>query len=955
MFQIRGWVGKVCCYVLPAVLASFSVANGIAQRESGLDEGFRHPPATSRPWVFWMWLRVQTNREAIAADLEAMHAKGIEGAILYDSGVGGGMEADRRMVVDGKGYRQVSTRDFADAHFTSLPYPPMPSWQPASRELIRFASAEAARLGIKLVLTVGLASTSGPIELKDSQKRLIWSETQVGPGVVDAMLPTPHRGVAASRVAVTSMVPERAEVGEHPDSLHPVAVLALPDKTEVRLDDVIDISRHVDASGHLRWDAPAGRWRIFRFCYEPTRMTNAWGLYTDAMDAAALDRTWNVTIGKLLSEMTPEERRGLYGVEDDSWEAGASTWTARFADEFQSARGYSLARWLPVLAGVQIGTPTQSEEVRRDFYRTIADLIATNHYAHLAELARRNHLVSFSEAAGPNSAELDPEQNAAHIDIPMGEFWIPSQHRPTPERRFLAHDAASSAHMYGQRVIACESFTSVGPHWETTFFDLKNTADQGFTEGCNLNVIHNFSQSPSVTARPGYVYFAGTHYGRNTTWWNQTPAFNAYLGRASFLLQQGHFVADALYFRGDAIGQIEQMKRRLPAEGYDHDNINLDAFLHRLYVSHGILSLPDGMTYRLLVLPDSGTMSLPALRKLTSLVKAGAVVVGPRPTGLAGLPLSPADVSTFHTLISQLWKDDEQSIVSGHVFSGSPAEAVRLLHLHPDAIFSGVSSAGEIDWIHRRTQTADIYFVASRWDHPENVTATFRVEGRQPELWDPVTGEIRDAHAFAQHGGTTSLPLAFGPRGSIFVVFRKRIGSGASGPALSNSIELTPFATLRGPWHVHFDPRWGGPAETLFTSLQDWTHRDEPGIRFYSGSAMYSTDFAIRNSEQNVRRLYLDLGEVHEVADVRLNGRNLGTVWTHPARIDITSAVRTGSNHLEVTVTNLWPNRLIGDEALPSSERFTQTNAHKFGVNTPLYPSGLLGPVRLERSENAVQ
>ena len=398
----RNRVQWIICIAFVCLL----VPSGKAQRKGtvSLENGFRTPPATARPWVFWMWLRVQTSREAITPDLEAMHSKGIEGAILYDSGVGGGMEAAQRMVVGHKQYQQEPTHDFADAHFTAIPEPPLPSWQPKSRELVRFAAKEAARLGVKLVLTVGLAGTSGDIPLADGQQRLIWSETKVDGGEVNIPLATPKRAVPASLVSVVSMVPERTEVGEHTESLHPIAVLALPDQGPITQRDVVDVSSHVDQSGQLRWAAPKGKWRILRFSYEPTRMTNAWGLYTDAMSAQALDKTWEVTVGQLMKEMSPGERRGLYGIEDDSWEAGASTWTAKFAEEFQRRRGYDLRLWLPALAGVEIGSSDKTDGVRRDFYRTIADLIAENHYAHLAELARRNGLVSYSEAAGRRTA-----------------------------------------------------------------------------------------------------------------------------------------------------------------------------------------------------------------------------------------------------------------------------------------------------------------------------------------------------------------------------------------------------------------------------------------------------------------------------------------------------------------------------------------------------------------------
>jgi len=943
------------CLLLAAVaIASSEPSNAQVRAARSLDEGFRKPPSTARPWVFWMWLRVKTTHDAITADLEAMHRKGIEGAILYDSGVGGGMEADRRMVLGHKGYLQEPTHDFAGAHFTPIPEPPMPSWQPESRERMRFAAKEASRLGVKLAITVGLASTSGDIALEDGQQRLVWSETDVDGGVdADILLATPRRAVPASRVAVASMVPESSEAGLHPESLRPVAILAVPNEQHVSPTEVIDLSDRVDAAGRLHWTAPSGKWRVLRFCYEPTRMTNAWGLYTDAMSGQALDHTWDVTIGRIIHEMTAEERRGLYGVEDDSWEAGVSSWTRRFPEEFQRRRGYRIRSWLPALAGIDIGSAEDAQGLRRDYYRTIADLIAENHYGHLAELARRNGLVSFSEAAGPNSAELDPEQDFAHIDIPMGEYWAPSQHRPTPKRRFLMHDAASAGHVYGQRVIGCESLTSVGPHWEEALFELKNTADQGFTEGCNLNFIHNFSQSPSVTARPGYVYFAGTHYERGVTWWNQTPAFNAYLGRAAFMLQQGHFVADALYFCGDAIGQVEQLKQALPAIGYDHDNINLDALVRRLSVREGLLTLPDGMTYRMLVLPAEQRMAPEALQKIAALAEGGAVVIGARPTGVAGLRTDPQQQKRFDTLVSKLWDNSPaDQIQRGHVFAGEAEAALHMLGLSPDVAFQGVSKEGEMDWIHRRSGSVDLYYVTSRWDNAEKIDASFRVSGKQPELWNPVTGEIRDAHAFRQHDGVTTVPLALDPRGSVFVVFRRQIANRMSGPALTNELNTSLLLRLTGSWQVSFDPKRGGPATPrTFPELVDWTKLPESGIRFYSGSAIYRKQFSLASAPKPGEALFLHLGEVHEEAEVRLNGLKLGVVWTKPARVDISRAVKQGANDLEITVVNLWPNRLIGDAGLPVEQRFTQTNAQKFSSTTPLYPSGLLGPVVVEKAK----
>lgn len=527
--------------------------------------------------------------------------------------------------------------------------------------------------------------------------------------------------------------------------------------------------------------------------------------------------------------------------------------------------------------------------------------------------------------------------------------------------RFLLRNAANANHIYGNNVTFCESLTSLGPEWEESLFDLKPVADQGFCDGLNRLCIHNFSQSPSLTAKPGYVYVAGTHYEPGVTWWNETPAFNTYLSRCSFMLQQGKFVADALIYRGDNIGHGEQRKTMQPTlgEGYDHDNCNSEVLLTRTSVHDGRITLADGMSYRVLVLPPKQPMPFADLQQIAALVDAGATIVGPPPTSMSGMILNPHDQEQFDGLVTHLWGGmdgtnmTQKQVGAGHVFWGPSARQVLQQEgIPPDFEETGLSDTGTIDWIHRAGDGVDIYYVASRWQDPEKVDCTFRVSGKQPELWSPVTGEIRDATAFHQQNGRTVIPLEFGPCGSVFVVFRKPISPDASGPAASNYPATRVLTTLSGPWTVNFDPKWGGPAKVIFDELVDWTNRPEDGIKFYSGTAVYHKKFNLKTLPANGQRLILDLGELHEVASVRLNGVNLGVVWDKPARVDITGAVKKKNNKLEVTVVNLWPNRLKEDESLPKEKRLTETNMHKFTAASPLLPSGLVGPVSLLVAEH---
>lgn len=946
------WTGKTFAQVPQNINATSNIP------DQAMVSHFKNPPHSSRPWVFWMWLRVDADEKAITADLEEMHKKGIEGAILYESGTGyepSSMTAN--MVLEGKKYVIKPAAYLKDAAQLPLPQPIIKPWSGRVRELFRYAAKEANRIGIKFVLSVGLAGTSGPIDPEYGQQELIWSEKDIiGGREINEQLPEPSQNVIATHAPITaSSADYRKKVNKQPATVksefkkHEIAVLAVPDGPNAGVSQVINISDKLDDGGKLQWQAPAGKWKIMRFAYRPTGRHDVWGYFTDGMSAEALDTTWNTTVGKMLKEMSPDERKGLYGVEDDSWEGGETTWTKLFAQKFKELRGYDLTSWLPAIAGVTINDTSETDGVRRDYYRTIADLIATNHYGHLRELANKNGLVCYSEAAGPNTAQLDNLKNSNAVDMAMGEFWIPSVHRPSPERRFLLRNTATANHVYGKRVTACEAFTSVGPHWEESFFDLKNVADQAFCDGLNLVVFHNFSQSLVLNAKPNYVYFAGTHYSRNVTWWNETPAFNAYVGRCSYLLQQGLFVADALYYTGDGIGHGEQMKSTpaLPAAGYDHDNCNLDVLLHRVSVNNGRLVLPDGMSYKVLVLPNQPKIEYRALKKIAELVNAGAVVVGPKPNGLAGLVLNAGEKEKSVKIIEALWNQSAKR----HVINGkSVSEVLKSINLPPDFEYTGLSDAGEIDWIHRRVGNDDIYFVASRWDTPEKLEATFRISGKQPELWDPVTGDIRPVKAFTQSNGRTTIPLEFDPRGSVFVVFRSRIAASAKGTAKTNYPEYLTRQTLKGSWDLHFDPKWGGPAEITIDSLKDWTQFDDYNIKHYSGTATYNKTFSLSKAEAS-KKLYLDLGEVHEEAVVKLNGVELGVVWTKPARIDVSRAIHAGQNKLEIKVVNLWPNRLIGDEPLPQEKRFTLTNIHKFSKDSPLLPSGLIGPVKLEEAQ----
>lgn len=927
--------------LLPLVV-TLSAMTVAAEPSKILDQQFQAPPPQAKPWVFWVWMDVDIPQAAITRDLEQMKAKGIAGCILYDCGPGNEVWRNG-LVRDRKDYHSAPTDLYKGSYTIPVPGTLVSTWTPEWRKLVCFSAKEANRLGLDFVVSAGLANTSGPIPEEYREQKLVWTEIAVhGAQTFDGILPLP------------------LDQGKYYHLYQDVAVLAVPDNEGFSAGDVINLTSKIGTDGHLHWEVPDGNWKIIRFVQVPTEVKNIWGYFNDSMSAEAMDKTWAVTMAPLLAEMTPDERKALKGIEDDSWEGGKIGWTKLFAQEFKKRRGYDLIPYLPIIAGEKMADAGTRQGVQRDYALTISDLIADYHYAYLNKLAHDNGLTLYCEAAGPNYDQADLLKTSSRVDMAMAEFWMPSEHRPTMDSRFLLRNAANANHIYGHAVTLCESFTSLGQEWEESPFNMKPVADQAFCDGLNQLCIHNFGQSPSLTAKPGYVYCAGTQYNPGVTWWDESPAFNTYLGRCSFMLQQGKFVADALFYHGDNVGHGEQRKTIPPTlgEGYDHDNCNSEALLTRTAVHDGRIVLPDGMSYRVLVLPKSQPMPLADLKEVAALVKAGATIVGPPPTGVAGMILHSHDQKQFDNLVTLLWGGTDgtnitqKQVGAGHVFWGPTVrQLLQQEGMPPDFEEAGLSRSGTIDWIHRATHGTDIYYVASRWENPEKVDCTFRVSGKQPELWNPVTGEIRNATAFQQKDGRTVVPLEFGSYGSVFVVFRKDIPADVSGTAASNYPSTHLLTTLSGPWTVNFDPKWGGPEKVIFDELVDWTNRPESGIKFYSGTAIYRKKFDLNELPPKGQRLILDMGELHEVASVRVNGQDLGVVWMKPARVDITSAVTKGENDLEITVVNLWPNRLKEDESLPKEKRLTETNIHKFTDATPLLPSGLIGPVNLLEAE----
>ena len=963
----RWYAGGVLAAALLAPLVS-------APAPDALEAGFANPPAEARLRCYWWWLNGHTTRAAITRDLEEMKSKGYGGALLVDAG----------------GAEQQGNRP--------VPAGPMfgsPEW----RELFRHALAEADRLHLELSLQIQSGwNLGGPmVKPEQASKVLTWSRTTTaGPRAFRATLEQPPAkldfycdiAVLAYPLRHGAAMPKRSIRQLPIKSAAVEAGFSMPDgsrfledvtpeagEEDAALRDVRDVTSSLSADGVFTWSVPQGEWEILRIGYTAsgarisTSSGNWQGLAIDHMDRMAFETYWREVMDPLMQDARPYLGRTLRYLATDSWELGGTNWTGGFRDEFRRRRGYDPLPYLPVVAGRILENRESSNRFLNDLRRTVGDLILSQHYVVFAETAARYGLGLHPESGGPHGAPIDALETLGVSSFPQTEFWARSAtHRTTDADRFFVKEAASAAHTYGRTLVAGEGPTSIGPQWDESLWDnLKPSFDQAACEGLNRVVWHTFTSSPKEEGVPGQEYFAGTHLNPNVTWWNEAGAFLGYINRTQFLLQQGLPVADVVYYYGDQVPNFAPLKSSDPAHvlpGYDYDSADEHVLTARMTVREGRIVLPDGMSYRVLALPPRDSISLDALRAVRKLVAAGATVVGPKPRRATGLGAADADV---RAIADEVWGGGK---IRAEQTAKAALEAAGVL---PD--FSGPAS---LDFIHRRARETEIYFIRNTKAEWTDGEITLRVRDKAPELWHPDTGQIEPQSAYRQLAdGRTQMPLRLEPNGSVFVVFRRAAGRHvlppvtagmhidlsarelvadrpgsftlrlSDGGSLHAEVQAVPEpALLTGPWTVEFMPGRRAPATVVFQALESWTANADLGIRYYSGTAVYRAKFTAPAAD----RLELDLGEVRELAHVRVNGKDLGTLWKKPFRVSLDGAAHPGINELEVAVTNFWPNRLIGDQLLPEAERMTHTNITKWRADSPLMPSGLLGPVTIRSS-----
>ncbi len=738
--------------------------------------------------------------------------------------------------------------------------------------------------------------------------------------------------------------------------LYDMATPAVPAADAVAKTDIIDLTSKMRPDGRLEWTPPAGRWVVLRFGYSLTGARNApaspeaTGLEVDKLDRAHvkayfdnyLDQYKSATGGLM-------GKRGLQYVITDSWEAGVANWTERMFAEFSKRRGYDMRPWLPVLAGRVVESAAASDRFLWDFRKTLGDLTAENHYDQLTDILRARGMGRYTESYEGGRAFIGDGMEVKRLaDIPMSATWLVRPGQPSLQYDADIHESASVAHIYGQNLVAAESLTVYRNAWAYSPETLKSTADRMMTNGLNRFIIHTSVHQPVDDKIPGLGLGPyGQWFTRHETWAEMAKPWTTYLSRSSFMLQQGRFVADIAYFYGEDSNITALFGEKMPEipAGFRFDFVNADALVNRLAVTDGRITTATGMSYRLLALdPNSRHMSLAVLKKIRELVAAGAAVAGPKPIDSPSLA---DDQAEFRSIADELWGSGAGK---GKVFGGQTmAQALAAIGASPDFDYTRPRPDTELAFVHRALAEGDLYWVVNRNTRVETLEASFRIKGKAPELWHADSGIVEPA-SYLIANGRTIVPLRLEPDDAVFVVFRKKAPEPAR--ALPEPVE-TGLTTISGPWNVAFQAGRGAPASITLDALGSWSENADPGVKYFSGTATYTKTLqAPADWFKAGARFWLDIGDVKNLAEVSVNGKSLGTLWKAPFRMDITSALKPGDNALEIKVANLWVNRLIGDLQPGAAKKYTYTAVQFYRADSPLLPSGLLGPVRVIRSGN---
>ncbi len=713
---------------------------------------------------------------------------------------------------------------------------------------------------------------------------------------------------------------------------------------------ILDITAEMDSLGHLKWKAPLGKWTILRMGHINTGMKNGpapiegTGWECTKLSESGPNAQFAGYIGRLIKKDGAISGK-LNGMLLDSWECKTQTWTPMMEQEFNRVSGYELRKWLPAVFGYVISDHETTTRFLRDWRATISDLITNKFYGRMAKLAKDNGLTIEYETGPGDVFPADILEYFKFADVPMCEFWKHSTDSFVGTLNFKPiKPTASAARLYGKPRVSAEAFTSFELTWDEHLSSLKEIANINCIEGVSHLIFHTYTHNPRTDFLPPGSSFGsgiGTPFLRGQTWWKHMPEFTSYLSRCTYLLERGKPVSDVLWYLGDEINHKPDQLAYF-TEGFKYDYCNPDVLLTRLSVQNGLLVTPEGISYRLLWLPDNTRMLPQTLEKMLSLLNEGATIIGDPPQGLATLTDPENAQKRFETAVTAIWGDSSESgmrtVGKGKVIKGmSLAASLAKLNIEPDV------TGGKALWSHRKTDGADWYYVCAPKGSGFNGLLNFHNSGNV-EIWDPLTGTITQAPS-SKSGNYTQVQFDLPQAGSCFVVFQKAEKS-AGIIKYPDSVKWQQTIPLAEPWKITFPFGKATPVSITVKELKAWKDLDlTPESKAFSGTATYTTTFDVGKFKKDSRFL-LDLGRVEMIAVVSLNGKPIRTLWTPPYKVDLSDAIKSGINKLTVEVTSTWFNRLVYDAGLPEAQRKTWT------INGPsrdaaLRESGLIGPVIL--------
>jgi hypothetical protein len=800
-------------------------------------------------------------------------------------------------------------------------------------------------------------------------QHLVWSDTLVSGGSnLTIKLKRPE----------FKQEPDWGQTGRAISFYKDMAVLAVPaEKKEITTDEVLNLSAQFDQEKGLKWNAPAGKWIVYRMGHattgaEPHPVPDELigkVLEADKMSVEQSTWHWNNVIQPVRAHLGEYIGKSFRHMLIDSYEAGGQNWTPGFREEFIKRKGYDPIPWLvsfsPVIRAEKnskdtriVGSKEQTTRFDRDYKDVIDQLFFDNGWSIAKKMLKEAKLdLQFEPYTGPFSTA----RGAALADIPMAEFWTSGKGGVNPV-------VVAAARAAGKTVVGAEAYTGrpeVSQYTEDPAF-LKSSTDLAFSQGINRMILHHWVHQPfDDKYQPGMgMGWWGTHFSRHQTWFEPGKAFFSYLARCQALLQYGEQPADYL--------SVDRL------DGFS-DLISVNDFLKsEIQVRNGKVVLPSGRSYAFVIFPDGEKMLPEVAQKIKLLVAAGAVVVSPKPISSPSLKDFPECDEQLKQIAAEVWGENlSNQYKKGFIFV-QKEDAIAKTGITPAFLVDKAANTDEIRIAYRQSTDADIFFVANLSDKAQQAELSFRISGKQPELWQAEDGCISNAPVWDEKNGRTSVSLGLKGNQSVFVVFRKKalFASGKQETLTSNTTDTT---EIKGPWKVTFAPKLEQSFDLDFPELIDFSKHTNKSVNYFAGTATYRKQIKLNaKALGRNKRIVLDLGEVNDIAEVRVNGKSAGVLWYPPYSVDITSLLRKGENSLEILVTTNWANRLIGDEQepadfewgndrgenlgramqaypewfisnqpRPSKGRKTFSVWYYYRKDSPLKPAGLVGPVRL--------